>query len=176
MVQLTSNSKFGHSFMAALLGSFFASMPASAQNASSSASAWSVNCGSKEANKKSRCQMSQRLIVKKTGQRILNILVRPVDGSDRLTLIFSMPHGLHLPSGAVIAVDEAPSKKLEIQASDSSGVYAAVPLSNEMIAAMKSGAVLKVGLTNSNRKPINLNVSLTGFTKSIAELVVAAAK
>lgn len=48
--------------------------------------------------------------------------------------------------------------------------YAAVPLTPELITAMKAGTNLYIGMKSVTRKPVTIPVSLSGFPGAIDRL------
>lgn len=60
---------------------------------------------------------------------------------------------------------------MAIQTADQNGSYAAVPLADPLVDALKRGTALNVGMETANRAPITLPVSLTGFAVTYDKLV-----
>lgn len=156
-----------------LVGSSLSAMaqeaPAPAAEPEKPANAWVVNC-STGGSGTLQCQMSQNLTESKTGQRVLTVTIRkePKDGS--LAMLLALPHGLFLPAGATYQIDGGEKVAVAIQTSDQNGAYAAVPMNAEIIAALKAGTNLNIGMESVTRKPVTIPVTLAGFTAAIDKL------
>ncbi|PWJ91411.1 invasion associated locus B family protein [Mesorhizobium sp. M7D.F.Ca.US.004.03.1.1] len=135
-----------------------------------SRNASSINCSSGSSTAELQCQVSQNLTEAKTGQRVLTVTVRRDKGNGSLAMLLALPHGLFLPSGASYQIDQGQKTTVAIQTSDQNGAYAAAPLSPELIAAMKAGTNLNIGMESVTRKPVTIPVSLAGFTAAIDKL------
>lgn len=146
------------------------SKPAETNAKPADANPWAVNCSSGSATTELQCQVSQNLTEAKTGQRVLTVTVRRDNGNGSLAMLLALPHGLFLPSGASFQIDQGQKTTIAIQTSDQNGAYAAMPLSADLIKAMKSGTNLNIGMESVTRKPVTIPVSLAGFTAAVAKL------
>lgn len=131
--------------------------------------AWTLNCAS-GATGTLECQMSQNLTESKSGQRVLTVTIRkqPKDGT--MALLLALPHGLYIPSGASYQIDQGAKNAVAIQTSDQNGAYAAVPLNEALIAALKAGTTLNVAMESLARSPVTIPLSLNGFTAAFDKL------
>ncbi|MGN6535371.1 MAG: invasion associated locus B family protein [Mesorhizobium sp.] len=143
--------------------------PADAQPAEKG-NPWVVNCSTGTTGTTLECQASQNLTEAKTGQRVLTVTVRRQNDSAALAMILALPHGLYLPAGASYQIDAGQKATVAIQTSDQNGAYAALPLSTELLAAMKTGTNLNIGMEAATRKPITIPVTLAGCTAAIDKL------
>lgn len=143
---------------------------AEAPKADKPANAWTVNCASGANGGALECQMSQNLTESKTGQRVLTVTIRkqPKDGA--MAMLLALPHGLFIPSGASYQIDAGEKNTVAIQTSDQNGAYAAVPLNTGLIAALKTGTNLNIGMESVTRNPVTIPVSLDGFMTAIDKL------
>ncbi|CDX25324.1 conserved exported hypothetical protein [Mesorhizobium plurifarium] len=131
---------------------------------------WAVNCSSGSTGTDLQCQVSQNLTEAKTGQRVLTVTVRHQQNPAGFAMLLALPHGLFLPSGASYQIDGGKKANVAIQTSDQNGAYAAVPLSAELVKAMRSGTTLNIGMESVTRKPVTIPVSLKGFGAAIDKL------
>ena len=132
--------------------------------------AWVVNCASGANGGALECQMSQNLTEAKTGQRVLTVTIRKQAKDGAMAMLLALPHGLFIPSGASYQIDAGEKKTVAIQTSDQNGAYAAVPLDGALIAALKTGTSLNIGMESVTRKPVAIPLSLNGFTAAIDKL------
>lgn len=140
------------------------------QQAERPQNAWVVNCSSGNAGAELACQMSQNLTERDSGKRVLTVTIRK-QGEDGLAMLFALPHGLFLPSGATYQIDDGARTAVAIQTSDPNGAYAAVPLDEGLLTAMKQGVNLKIGMESVSRQPVTIPVSLAGFTVAVDKLL-----
>jgi invasion protein IalB len=169
----------GSNFRAGLIGlSILLASPAAwaddakpAAQKPADANPWVVNCASGGQSTDLQCQISQNLTESKTGQRVLTVTVRKQAGDNAgLAMLLALPHGLFLPAGATYQIDSGAKATVAIQTSDQNGAYAAVPLTPELLTAMKAGTNLNIGMESVTRKPVTIPVTLAGFTAAIDKL------
>lgn len=132
---------------------------------------WVVICSTAAEASTLQCQASQNLTESKTGQRVLTVTIRK-EGGDKAgyAMLLALPHGLFLPAGITYQVDGGRQSTAVIETSDRNGTYAAVPLSADVISAMKAGTDLDVGMESVTRKKVVIPVSLSGFTTAVGKL------
>ena len=114
--------------------------------------------------------MQQSLRFKKTGQRLLAVVIQPQIIEPKIAILLSLPHGLYLPAGAAFKIDDSKETQMVIETCDVEGCYASGGLSEEQVAAMKKGKKLRVAFMASNKKPINIPVDLSGFTAAYKKI------
>jgi len=131
---------------------------------------WAVQCGEDPKTKKKFCRMQQSLRFKKTGQRLLAVVIQPQTIEPKIAILFSLPHGLYLPFGIIFKVDDGAETRMAIETCDVEGCYASGGLSKKRVATIKKGSKLRVAFLANNKKPINIPVDLTGFTAAFKEI------
>lgn len=131
---------------------------------------WVVNCGETTQNAKAQCRMAQNIVVEKSGQRLLTVIVESKGASQQPALVLALPHGLFLPAGASIQVDEGEALALPVQTSDAQGAYAGTALSANIVEALKKGGTLKVTFQTAQRQPVTVPVTLIGFSAAYQKL------
>lgn len=134
------------------------------------ASPWAVQCGQDKKSGKKFCRMQQNLRYKKTGQRLLSVIIQPQTIEPKLAILLSLPHGLYLPAGTAFKIDDGTTNKMLIETCDVEGCYASGGLNEKLIDAMKKGEKMLVGFQASNKKPITIPISLTGFTAAFNKI------
>lgn len=125
---------------------------------------WIVNCSNQASPDKLNCTMSQTIQTADTRQRVLAATIS--GGSGSRILVLALPHGLDLPSGVVLGVDTGKTEKFPINTSDANAAYARIPLSAEILLAMKAGSKINLQATGALGRTINLELSLDGFSKA----------
>ena len=134
---------------------------------------WQLNCRPAGEAQELRCEASQTVTVQSSGQTLLVAQVMPwtQDGAAAPWLLrFQLPHGLEIPAGVAMAIDDAAMPAPVIQTSSQAGVYARAPLDDALLAAMRKGKLMTVGLTALNGSALTVPVSLNGFTAVFGKL------
>ncbi|WP_051241722.1 invasion associated locus B family protein [Stappia stellulata] len=128
---------------------------------------WVVQC-SEETPK--QCRAMQNIVMQKTSQRLLTVVVEPREGAPNHALVLALPHGVFLPAGATVKVDDGAPAPMVIQTSDANGAYAGMAISDELLASLKKGTQLTVAFKTAQRKDLAVPVTLIGFTAAYSQL------
>jgi invasion protein IalB len=145
-----------------------AAAPAPAANAPAPAgqgdepAAWAVTC-TDQGQKKFTCEMTQALIDQKTNNQVMFLSIRNTATGESKALLVRLFHGVYLPTGVSIKVDGGQPTAVAFQKSDRFGVYAALPLTDKIVAEMKRGTELKFSLQINQGEPLDLIARLNGF-------------
>ena len=133
---------------------------------------WIVNCASRNKQADLVCQLTQTLRVSETGQRVLtvNIVKGSADDSSP-NMQLALPHGLYLPSGVTLKVDDNEQKVVVIETSDQHGSYANVELKSRLLEEFRRGAVLHVTLQTAQKQNLELQLSLDGFSAAYNKFI-----
>ena len=131
---------------------------------------WSVQCGEDRKTGKKFCRMQQSLRFKKTGQRLLAIIIQPQAIEPKLAILLSLPYGLYLPAGTAFKIDDGEQTRMVIETCDAEGCYASGGVTEKQVAAMKKGKKILIGFQASNKKPITIPVTLEGFTAAFNKI------
>jgi invasion protein IalB len=125
---------------------------------------WVARCSSPSRDAALECAMEQSAVLTKTGQlaALVNIRV-PGDSRTPIALV-QLPLGLNLQAGAKLQVDDGKSIDLPIQTCENRGCYASIPVSPEMLNALRAGKQLKVMFQDLAKEPIAIPMSLADFT------------
>lgn len=130
---------------------------------------WIVNCS--DPGGKRTCTLMQNLMAKQNDvqQRLLTVIIQR-SGENREEILLALPHGLFLPAGVQLAIDQGQPSKLVIQTSDANGAYAGTTVSEELLLSMKKGQTLKVTVQTAQNKDVTVPVTLSGFSKAYQEM------
>jgi invasion protein IalB len=142
--------------------------PAEAAPAPPSPQPWTITCTGQGAAGELACVMSQGLIARKTGQRVLSVAISRTASGHAARL--SLPHGLDLPAGVEVWIDDGERTRHVISTADQNGAYAYVPLDDAMLAAMKKGSILNVMVKSASGDEVTFQLSLNGFTAALGRL------
>lgn len=130
---------------------------------------WSIACSAQDSQGPLICSMTQSLIVRESGQRVMSGTISG-RASQSPMLRITLPHGVDLTGGVTIQVDELEGRKQPIGWADQTGSYAEFEIDEILLAQMKGGSKLGVNLSARGGSPIKWVLSLSGFTKVFSKL------
>lgn len=131
---------------------------------------WSAKCDQDDLGEKTNCRVVQSIQLTKTKQTLLSVLVRRPSGDVRPLMTLNLPHGLYLPAGTTIKIDQTQAFGVPVETCDAKGCYASLSVEDEMLTALKKGATMIVTFQNLARQPINVPVTLVGFTAAFEKI------
>jgi invasion protein IalB len=125
---------------------------------------WAARCSSAGRDAPLECAIEQNAILTKTGQLVVLVNIR-VPGDTRAPIaLVQLPLGLNLQAGAKFQVDDGKAIDLPIQTCENRGCYASVPVSPEMLNALRSGKQLKIAFQDLAKETITIPMPLTDFS------------
>lgn len=168
-----SRARIAVQFLALIFFIAFGTFPVLSQEtakkqAKSKGSAWSVNCSN--SGKGLVCKATQRLILKKTKQLLLAVTVQKREQSTKPSMLIQLPHGLFLPAGIKLQIDNDKQTGHTIQTCDQRGCYAGLPISPSMLKSMSSGKMFAVIFQNLKKKNVKVPLPLKGFEAAYKKL------
>ena len=134
---------------------------------------WNLGCAPGGGAGELFCEASQTIAVAETQQILLVVFVTPwtqADASDPFVLRFQLPHGLNLPEGVQILIDDTPAQSPVIQTSTQAGVYARIGLGDQLLESLRKGTSMNVSFTAMNGNLLTVPVTLDGFSAIFAKL------
>jgi len=167
-------ARFGAALVVATAAMLASLSPSLAQEAAKPAQAatppkgWTLNCSASPGQADLACTLTQTLVVKDSGQRVLTAVVMHREGKYLLNL--GLPHGLNLTKGVDLWIDDGARANHPIVTADQKGSYATVTLDPAQLAAFKKGHLLNVGVVAFNGNEIILQLTLDGFSAGLARL------
>jgi invasion protein IalB len=124
---------------------------------------WAARCSSPSRDAPLECAMEQNAVLTKTGQLVVLVNIR-VPGDTRTPIaLVQLPLGLNLQAGAKFQVDDGKAIDLPIQTCENRGCYASVPVSPEMLNALRSGKQLKIVFQDLAKETITIPMPLADF-------------
>lgn len=132
--------------------------------------AWTVNCAETPATPPRNCQLGTGVMIQPQNQRIAQVILLRQPETRSLSLMFQMPHGALLPPGMSWRVDDREAQRLAYQNSTPDGLFAGVPVTDEVLASLRRGTTLRVSFVAvGNRQEVMLPVPLAGFDAAVTE-------
>jgi invasion protein IalB len=127
---------------------------------------WTSRCVSESRNTNVDCVVEQSAVVTKTGQLLADITIRVPADTRHPVLLIQLPVGLYLPAGVTVQVDGGKPQQITLQTCDLKGCYGAEPVSDEMLAAMKSGTRFAVSFQNAAKESVVIPFGLANFAEA----------
>jgi len=126
---------------------------------------WSVDCNNHVNPKKLTCNMRQTVFAGQSKTRIFSATIGEV--GERNLLMLALPHGLNLLEGVKLSIDSGEVLKYPIHTADVNGAYAHIVLTDQMSKHMRAGNILSLNVMASSQSPIELQLSLAGFSTAL---------
>ena len=131
---------------------------------------WLLQCVNGVISGNERCNLIHQIKNKNNNQRIIKIELLKLANSDLDLLLFDLPLGVHLPSGAKLIVGES-EYVMPITTCLVSGCQAQIKLNLNLKQQLKKESKAIVQLLNVNQKQkININFSLIGYLEGYKEI------
>jgi invasion protein IalB len=123
--------------------------------------AWRVECSGD--GKTLECRAFQQVLQQQSRQLIAHLAVRVPPDSKTPVMMIQLPLGMNLAEPLQLKVDNGAVERQPIQTCTATGCFAGMPLPDKLVAAMRSGTLLKLAFQDSNKRPITFDIPLLGF-------------
>ncbi len=130
---------------------------------------WSVRCY--PVSSPSPCEMLELLVNKKTGRRVLGVLIAYLPSRDQHVMQIALPLGVMLSNGAVVSTDTFTSAVLKFRRCDLQGCYVETGIDNGSISALARATKAEMQVVSVDGKKFDLTFSLNGFSAAHSALV-----
>jgi invasion protein IalB len=129
---------------------------------------WMVNCTNVSGG--FDCRASQTLIAKKTGGRVLTLVVRTTPDAKKPVMLIQVPLGIFLPAGITLQIGKEAAKKLPLQSCSQEGCLTEYAVTDAEIAVMQQDADLTVSVQDLKKAPVTLQVPGLGFAAAYSKM------
>lgn len=123
--------------------------------------AWRVECTGD--GKSLECRAIQQIFQRDTRQLVASVAVRYTPEVKTGVMSILLPLGLNLTEAVIVKVDNGPPERQPIQTCNNSGCLVTMTANDKILAAMRTGADLKITVQDANKKPIEMSLPLLGF-------------
>jgi invasion protein IalB len=123
--------------------------------------AWRVECTGD--GKSLDCRAVQQVFQRDTRQLVVAALVRKAPDPKAAVMTLQLPLGLNLTEPVLIKVDNGQPDRQPIQTCTNTGCFVVMTAGERFLAAMRTGAELKITVQDANKKPIEMSLPLLGF-------------
>jgi invasion protein IalB len=130
---------------------------------------WTVRCYNVASP--SPCEMIEVRVAKKTGQRVLAVLMAYVPSRDATVMQIGVPLGVALQNGLVLASDTFTSPVLHFSRCDPQGCYVQTAIDNASLGALEKATKAETQIVFVDGHKLALPISLDGFSQARGALV-----
>lgn len=130
---------------------------------------WTVRCFSVKSPMP--CEMAEVRVAKKTGQRVLGVMLAYMPANDAHMIQVSVPLGVAFANGLVINTDTYKSGVLKFRRCDQGGCYVEAAVGGDVVSALGKATDAKVHIVSVDGKPFDFPFSLNGFNEAHAAMV-----
>jgi invasion protein IalB len=123
-------------------------------------SAWRVECSGD--GKSLDCRAIQQMINREDKQLVAQLAARALPDKSAVLLI-QLPLGISLAEPVQLKVDNGTAERYPVQTCTNVGCIVSVPLKDPLMAAMRTGTLLKISIQDTSKRTINIDVPLLGF-------------
>ncbi len=124
-------------------------------------SAWRVECVGD--GKTLDCRAIQQMINREDKQLVAQLSARIAPDTKAPVLLIQLPLGISLTEPVQLKVDNGTVERYPVQTCTNVGCIVSVPLKDPLMAAMRTGTLLKISIQDTNKRTINIDVPLLGF-------------
>jgi invasion protein IalB len=130
---------------------------------------WTVRC--MPTKSPMPCHMLELQVAKKTGQRILGVVMAYAPANNATVLQISVPLGVSLQNGVIINSDTWKSPPLKFQRCDQGGCIVESAIGDDVVAQLAKATNAKIQIVSVDGKRFDLAFSLKGFTEARGAMV-----
>ena len=131
---------------------------------------WLVNCETDDESGRQGCFLVQNLVLRESGQRVLQIAIGYVAEAPEPIALISLPLGISLPPGTTLKIDELEPTRIAVERCEPNGCRAGVKLGAELLKTFINGNQLTITFHDAKRQPIDVPLSLKGIEDGLTAL------
>ncbi len=120
---------------------------------------WQLDC-----DQTTPCRLSQSILITDTQEPILVLRVYHASAGEDLA-IASLPLGVFLPAGVGLVIDSQPEQRFVYETCNQSGCHVGIPLNAALLSSLKAGQTALLRVFDSGQQPVDLPLSLQGFSQ-----------
>jgi invasion protein IalB len=135
--------------------------PAQQQQHPEQGSNWRVECTND--GKALDCRAVFQVTQRETNQLIAAVALRIPPDTKKPVILIQLPLGIQVTEPVTVQVDQAAPEKFGVQTCTQQGCFVGAPLSDALLAGMRTGKELKVAFANLNKQAVTVSMGLVGF-------------
>ncbi|MBF0460766.1 MAG: invasion associated locus B family protein [Magnetococcales bacterium] len=131
---------------------------------------WEIACEASP-DSQEKCYATQNQISVEKKVRVLKFSVGRLGAQGEWVAVAILPLGISIPGGVAFKVDDDPQVSMPLQQCTGDGCVAALLLDKKVLASIKAGKVLHVGMMPAGgTKTMEIPVNLDGLSAALAPL------
>jgi len=123
--------------------------------------AWRVECSGD--GKILDCRAVQQMVNREDKQIVVQLVARVPADTKAPVLLIQLPLGISLTEPIQLKIDGGAVERYPVQTCTTAGCLVSVPLKDPLLSAMRGGTTLKVTVSDTNKRTLNIDVPLLGF-------------
>lgn len=131
---------------------------------------WRSRCEETRGKVIGGCFIYQDLVLREGGQRVLQFAAGYTESTPDPIALISLPLGISLPPGVILKVDDGKATSVMVERCEPTGCRAGLKLDASLMRALRTGRQLNVSFRDAERKPIEVSLSLGGFSAGLDAL------
>ena len=104
------------------------------------------------------------MINREDKQLVAQLTARIAPETKAPSLTIQLPLGISLTEPVQLKVDNGTAERLPVQTCTNAGCIVSMPLKDPFLASLRTGTMLKIALQDTNKRTINIDVPLLGFS------------
>ena len=162
---------FIFALVCAFITSAFLFHPAHSGGDNADGKFWVERCSKPEGAKKERCEIFQRISLKDSGQRVLEFAIAMSEEKGKYAQgVVILPLGIKVQQGVRMQIDENDPYRFNVHHCEANGCVGFVDMDKKLLNKMKKGEIITLGMFAASGKPLNIKMSLSGFSKALKKI------
>lgn len=124
---------------------------------------WTVRCTAEEKTPGRECEVYQRLVVAKTGQRVAEFAVGFPKNKKEGRGVIILPLGILLNDGIEMQIDSGQTFKFRPRYCTNDGCFAFIDINNQLLDTLKSSSMVEFSAKAMNGKDVKIRMTLKGM-------------
>ena len=122
---------------------------------------WRVECAND--GKALDCRAIFQVTQRETNQLIAAVAIRIPPDTKKPVILIQLPLGIQVTEPVTVQADQGTPEKFGVQTCTQQGCFVGAPLTDALLAAMRTGKELKVAFANLNKQAVTVTMGLAGF-------------
>lgn len=126
---------------------------------------WISKCESQFRQGPLECSLEETLFTSSTRQLVASVMVHVHSDADGTIMEIRVPAGIYLPAGLSLQIDSGQPQSVSLRTCDTQGCFAEMPLSSNLLTALKRGKRLSISFQDLAKKDVVLPFPLDNFAE-----------
>jgi invasion protein IalB len=128
---------------------------------------WQKRCADKKSEEAKKCEIFQRLAIKKSDMRVAEFAIGFPEKKDTARGVVVLPLGILLEPGVAMKIDDGKPFVFKARYCVNAGCFSYINLDKSILDSMKKGKLASFFFKTAEGQDVNLIMNLTGFEKAM---------